>query len=114
MRQMLQRPEHLAAPLRFNPPPKQWRGKARLVSNSRRLTARMRRSMIVCRLNQLASQQAAKQGDVGLLRAYQPLAEAVRAMDILVQNIRQVTNTSSSTGSSVQPPATLLFDVINT
>jgi hypothetical protein len=32
----------------------------------------------------------------------------------LVQNIRQVTNTSSSTGSSVQPPATLLFDVINT
>jgi hypothetical protein len=32
----------------------------------------------------------------------------------LVQNIHQVTNTSSSTGSSVQPPATLLFDVINT
>jgi hypothetical protein len=32
----------------------------------------------------------------------------------LVQNIRQVTNTSSSTGSSVQPAGTLLFDVINT
>ena len=69
-------------PLRFNPAPKHWRGRARLVSNSRRLTARMRRSMIVCRLNQLASQQAAKQGDDGLLRAYQPLAEAARATDI--------------------------------
>jgi hypothetical protein len=69
-------------PLRFNPPPKQWRGKARLVGNSRRLAARMRRSMVVCRLNQLASQQAAKQGDDGLLRAHQPLAEAARATDI--------------------------------
>jgi hypothetical protein len=69
-------------PLRFNPAPKHWRGRARLVSNSRRLTTRMRRSMIVCRLNQLASQQAAKQGDDGLLRAYQPLAEAARAIDI--------------------------------
>jgi hypothetical protein len=69
-------------PLRFNPAPKHWRGRARLVSNSRRLTARMRRSLIVCRLTQLASQQAAKQGDDGLLRAYQPLAETARAIDI--------------------------------
>ena len=69
-------------PLRFNPAPKHWRGRARLVGNSRRLTARMRRSMIVCRLAMLASQQAAKQGDDGLLRAYQPLAEAARAIDI--------------------------------
>jgi hypothetical protein len=69
-------------PLRFNPAPKHWRGRARLVANSRRLTARMRRSMIVCRLAMLASQQAAKQGDDGLLRAYQPLAEAARAIDI--------------------------------
>jgi hypothetical protein len=38
-------------PLRFNPAPKHWRGRARLVSNSRRLTARMRRSLVVCRLN---------------------------------------------------------------
>jgi hypothetical protein len=30
----------------------------------------------------LASQQAAKQGDDGLLRAYQPLVEAARAIDI--------------------------------
>jgi hypothetical protein len=69
-------------PLRFNPAPKHWRGRAQLVSNSRRLTARMRRSMVVCRLNQLASEQAAKQGDDGLLRAYQPLTEAARAIDI--------------------------------
>lgn len=38
--------------------------------------------MVVCRLNQLASQQATKQGDDGLLRAYQPLADAARAIDI--------------------------------
>jgi hypothetical protein len=69
-------------PLRFNPAPKHWRGRARLVSNSRRLTARMRRSLIFCRLAMLASQQAAKHGDDGLLRAYQPLAEAARATDI--------------------------------
>jgi hypothetical protein len=69
-------------PLRFNPAPKHWRGRARLVGNSRRLTARMRRSMTVCRLAMLASQQAAKQGDDGLLRAYQPLAEAARATNI--------------------------------
>ena len=69
-------------PLRFNPAPKHWRGRARLVSNSRSLTARMRRSMIVCRLAMLASQQAAKQGDDGLLRAYQPRADAARATDI--------------------------------
>jgi hypothetical protein len=74
--------EATTGPLRFNPAPKHWRGRARLVSNSRRLTARMRRSMIVCRLNQLASQQAAKQGDDGLARAYQPLADAARAIDI--------------------------------
>ena len=69
-------------PLRFNPAPQHWRGRARLVSNSRALTMRMRRAMIVCRLNQLASQQAAKQGDDGLLRAYQPRADAARAIDI--------------------------------
>jgi hypothetical protein len=68
--------------LRFSPPPKHWRGKARLVSNSRKLTTRMRRSLIFCRLAMLASQQAAKQGDDGLLRAYQPLTEAARAIDI--------------------------------
>ena len=38
--------------------------------------------MIVCRLAMLASQQAAKQGDDGLLRAYLPRADAARAVDI--------------------------------
>jgi hypothetical protein len=69
-------------PLRFKPAPKHWRGKAQLVSNSRALTMRMRRSMIVCRLAMLASQQAANQGDDGLLRAYQPRADAAGAIDI--------------------------------
>jgi hypothetical protein len=69
--------------LRFNPAPKQWRGKARLVTNSQNLVGRMRRSMIVCRLNQLAT-QAAKQGDSGISRAYQPRAEAARAIQILL------------------------------
>jgi hypothetical protein len=69
-------------PLRFNPAPKHWRGKARLVSNGRRLTARMQRSLIFCRLVMLATQQSAKRGDDGLLRAYQPLTEAARATDI--------------------------------
>jgi hypothetical protein len=69
-------------PLRFKAAPNHWRGRARLVSNSRRLTARMRRSLIFCRLAMLATQQSAKQGDDGLLRAYQPLAEAARATDI--------------------------------
>jgi hypothetical protein len=32
-----------AEPLRFNPAPKHWRGRARLVSNSRRLTVSLRR-----------------------------------------------------------------------
>jgi hypothetical protein len=69
-------------PLRFKPAPKHWRGKAQLVSNSRTLTMRIRRSMIVCRLAMLASQQAANQGDDGLLRTYQPRADAARAIDI--------------------------------
>jgi hypothetical protein len=68
--------------LRFNPAPKHWRGKARLVANSRSLVGRMRRSLITCRLNQLATQQAAKEGDDGCLRAYQPRAETARAIDI--------------------------------
>ena len=66
-------------PLRFNPAPKHWRGRARLVSNSRRLTARMRRSLIVCRLSQLASQQAGEGGQ-GIAHAFQPLADAVQAI----------------------------------
>jgi hypothetical protein len=68
-----------AEPLRLNPAPTHWRGRARLVSNSRRLTVRMRRSMIVCRLNQLASQQAGESGQ-GIAHAFQPLANALQAI----------------------------------
>jgi hypothetical protein len=66
-------------PLRFNPAPKHWRGKARLVGNSRALAMRMRRAMIVCRLNQLASQQAGESGQ-GIAHAFQPLANAIQAI----------------------------------
>jgi hypothetical protein len=105
---MLQRPKHLAShkvglrtlrtltakdkvldeliakleattPLRFNPAPEHWRGRARLVSNSRALAMRMRRAMIVCRLNQLASQQAGEGGQ-GIAHAFQPLVKAIRAI----------------------------------
>jgi hypothetical protein len=69
-------------PLRFNPAPKHWRGKAQLVANSRSLANSMRRNLIALRLNALATQQAAQRGDDGLLRAYQPLAEAAQAIDI--------------------------------
>ena len=49
-------------PLRLNGAPATWQGKAKLVYRSRRLTMRMRRSMIVLRLHQLASQQANDSG----------------------------------------------------
>jgi hypothetical protein len=42
----------------------------------------MRRNLIALRLNAQATQQAAKQGDDGLLWAYQPRADAARAIDI--------------------------------
>ena len=44
-------------PLRLNGAPASWRGKAKLVYRSRRLTQRMRRRMVTLRLHQLASQQ---------------------------------------------------------
>jgi hypothetical protein len=45
-------------PLRLNGAPASWGGKAKLVYRSHRLTRRMRRSMIVLRLSQLATQNA--------------------------------------------------------
>jgi hypothetical protein len=42
-------------PLRLNGAPTSWGGKAQLVYRSRRLTQRMRRSLIMLRLSQLAS-----------------------------------------------------------
>jgi hypothetical protein len=45
-------------PPRLNGAPASWGGKAQLIYRSRRLTERMRRSMITLRLSQLASQHA--------------------------------------------------------
>jgi len=69
------------APLRFKPAPESWGTKtAHRVYNSRRLTLKLRRAMVVHRLGALASQQAA-QGD-GLARSYQPLKEAKQITDL--------------------------------
>ena len=55
----------------------------RLRGRKRRLTMTMRRSMIVCRLAQLAHQQKAKDGSVKplpFMRAYQPRRAAIEAI----------------------------------
>jgi hypothetical protein len=67
-------------PLRFNGAPASWQGKAKLVYRSRRLTLRMRRSMIALRLDQLARQQANDSGGLNITRAYKPRAEALAAI----------------------------------
>ena len=67
-------------PLRLNGAPASWQGKAKLVYRSRRLTLRMRRSMIALRLDQLARQQANDSGGLNITRAYKPRAEALAAI----------------------------------
>jgi hypothetical protein len=68
-------------PLRFNGAPASWGGRAQQVYRSRRLTERMRRSMIVLRLNQLASQQAKNIGGcLDITRTYRPRAAALAAV----------------------------------
>jgi hypothetical protein len=55
----------------------------RLRGRTRRLTMTMRRSMIVCRLAQLAHQQKAKDGSdeaLAFMRAYQPRRAAIEAI----------------------------------
>ena len=55
----------------------------RLRGRERRLTMTMRRSMIVCRLAQLAHQQKAKDGSdepLPFMRAYQPRKAAIEAI----------------------------------
>jgi hypothetical protein len=71
-------------PLRLNGAPASWGGKAQLVYNSRRLTERMRRSMIQLRLSQLASQQA-NDGGLKITRSFKPRAEALAAIPELGQ-----------------------------
>jgi hypothetical protein len=60
----------------------------RLRGRKRRLTMTMRRSMIVCRLAQLAHQQKAKDGSdqlLPLMRTYQPRKAAIEAIPNLKQ-----------------------------
>jgi len=63
--------------LKLKPHPKSWGGRAQLVYNSRRLTQRMRRSMITLRLSQLASQHANADGSIKLTRAFTPRKDAL-------------------------------------
>jgi hypothetical protein len=78
-------------PLRLNTPAS-WEGKAQLVTNSRRLTKRMRRRMITLRLNQLASQQQKTNNDgLKLTRAYKPRSDALTA----IPELRQVWRANS-------------------
>jgi hypothetical protein len=71
-------------PLRHKPAPSSWQGKAQIAYNTRRLTNTMRRSMIVLRLNQLASQQQAS-GGLNLTRAYKPRSDAIAVFPELQQ-----------------------------
>ena len=71
-------------PLRLNGAPASWGGKAQLVYRSRRLTQRMRRSMITLRLSQLASQHA-NDGGLKLTRAFTPRKDALAAIPELGQ-----------------------------
>jgi len=67
-------------PLRFKTPPSWGAKTASRVYNSRKLTLKLRRAMVIHRLGALASQQAA-QGD-GLARSYQPLKDAKQITDL--------------------------------
>ena len=73
------------APLRLKPPPKSWRGKAQLVTNSQRLTERMRRRMIRLRLGQIAIQQEKTNQGLVITRAYKPHSKALTAIPELAQ-----------------------------
>jgi hypothetical protein len=72
-------------PLRLNGAPASWGGKAQRVYNSRRLTERMRRSLIMLRLSQIASQHAQDAGGLNLTRAFTPSKDALTAIPELGQ-----------------------------
>ena len=71
--------------LKLKPTPASWHGKAKLVYNSRKLSDRMRRSMVSLRLSQLASQQTKDSGSLSLTRAYKPRTDAIAAIPELAQ-----------------------------
>jgi hypothetical protein len=72
-------------PLRLNGAPASWGGRAQLVCRSRRLTQRMRRSMITLRLHQLASEHAQDAGSLDLTRAFTPRKDALAVIPELGQ-----------------------------
>jgi hypothetical protein len=78
-------------PLRLNGAPTSWGGKAQLVYRSRRLTQRMRRSMITLRLSQLASQHANADGSLNITRPFTPRKDA-----LAITELRQVWHARST------------------
>jgi hypothetical protein len=69
-------------PLMFKPAPANWSGRCRQVYRGKRLTQRMRHSMIVLRLNQLASQQVKDSGGLNITQALKPRAATTQVLDI--------------------------------
>lgn len=66
-------------PLRLKPTPTSWRGKAKQVYCSQRLTDAMRRRMVQLRLSQLAYAQA-NEGRLKVTQAYTPQKDALAAI----------------------------------
>jgi hypothetical protein len=66
--------------LQLKPAPTSWRGRAKLLLDSQKLTRAMRRRMISLRLDQLASQQASERAaDDDAIKTYRPI-EATRQL----------------------------------
>jgi hypothetical protein len=70
-------------PLRLKPALASWRGRRKLMANSHSLLARVRRSMIVLRLQQIATQQASERAGKGdVLKTYQPSQPARQLVNL--------------------------------
>lgn len=72
-------------PLQLKPAHPLWHGRAKVLKNSRRLTASMQRRKVALRLNQLASQQEKTNEGLKITRAYKPRTEALAAIPDLKQ-----------------------------
>ena len=85
----------------------------RLRGRKRRLTMTMRRSMIVCRLAQLAHQQKAKDGSdepLPFMRAYQPRKAAIEAIPDLQQLWKA--QTTEALEQALDQPQTAILDAL--
>ena len=70
-------------PLRLKQAPAEWRGRTQLLNRSRSLTDSMRRSMIILRLDQLASQHASECAkDDDTLTTYRPIEATKQLIDL--------------------------------